>query len=307
MLTIDNIKQIQNITFRVKPEDVLTKLHYNMSYIFYSKGHYLTDQGWYYHNYDGCFNYPALNQDENIHPDEFLKLKNRNYDCMLTFETQNSPIVKGYKPKSGHRTFLYTNSQEALNLEGKKYYKFRKAKKYFEDENFTIETYSNVQGVQSLFSNELVLEILTLLKDWSVHQKSIGHTISYDITRAIRDLFVFQSHIDFYMTIFRYKGEIVHYQVSERINTFYVTVSEIKPSKSIDREIETKFKYTSRLAHWEHIKFWDNTLSIEDRKSPIYYDLGFSDWNSFKNELNPYMVPAGKVTDIVSEDTNTLF
>ena len=95
-------------------------------------------------------------------------------------------------------------------------------------------------------------------------------------------------------------GKRLYYETSERVHQNYIILIDIKPSFNLTEEIAAKFKYTSRLVHWLHIKYWDEKYE-GDRKHSIYYNIGMGFWDDFKNRLRPFAVVPDKMTKINTE------
>ena len=298
MLNIADIHKIRKAFSEINPEDALDRFTYWNSLIFENKYHNI-ENGWYFFG-DKVIDWsPIFLENPNRNPRDFLD-ERKDIKGVRHYPLQNFKPDEKFNNKTKYATFFYKNDKETLELIGKDYSQFRSAKNYFNDPDFTVEYYNQDNHITS----EVAFEVRKVIEGWKQHKAEIKETVNYEPFDLITNLCNYGTMLDYCTTIVRYKGEILHYETSERVHQNYVILIDIKPSFSVSDEVASKFKYASRLVHWLHIKYWDDKYD-GDRKNPIYYNIGYGFWDDFKNRLRPFAVVPDKTTKINKEHKET--
>lgn len=292
MLNIADIPRILEAFNKVPPELVLKRLTYWNSLIFETKYHNIEDD-WYYFGEKKAIDWsPIYLPDPSRNPMEFID-NNLDIKSVRHYPLHDFRPEAKFSKKTKYATFFYKNDKESIELIGKDFAQFRSAKNYFKDEDFTIEYYNK----DNHLTTDIVFEVRKLIEGWKLRKEEIKEDVNYEPFDIITNLFNYGQMIDYLTTIVRYKGEILHYETSERIHQNYVILIDIKPSFSVSDEVSAKFKYTSRLVHWIHMKHWDD-LYTGDRVNPIYYNIGYGFWDDFKNRLRPFAAVPDTITKL---------
>jgi hypothetical protein len=285
MLNIADIPKIKKAWSSLKPDEVLGRLSYENNLLHATKGHKLLN-GWYYYGWANyCMWSPIFLEDTSRDPMEFFK-ENPEITHCSHYQDIHSISHKPSEKKSKYATFLYTNSEENLSLNGKEYAKFRQALNYMKDNKITIEQYSENKPVDLA----IVLEVKCLIDSWKTHKKeNIKEKVNYEPFEVISNLYDYGTSLEYLTTIIRYDGVIIHYETSERIHPNYIIISDLKPNVSLPKEVATKFGYVNRLNHYTHLVHWHNKYIEQgyDKSFPIYYNIGDDDWVSYKSSLKP--------------------
>lgn len=183
------------------------------------------------------------------------------------------------------KDFIYRSVDYPNDLPGKEWADFRQGLNHLNKEGITVNTYSHI-------SDTLLKEIDELIKGWRATKSFVGYP-PLGISKICHTF-----NLDIFVTAARYKGKLIHYFTSERINPQYVVLLD---GKVINDDFIRKYQpNVAKAVHYMHIKHWERELennrktyqhSLEDFSLGVYYNMGFSDSTGaqFKRSLKPYV------------------
>lgn len=315
-MTYSDVPKVLEAYKKVPPESSL-----NLAFehtCFFNIGNLKSDIGWAYYQEGASTYYGAVNLDKpETNPDEFLLRLSElpSIKRIYAREDNQSQVLSGLKGKHARGyIYIFDNNPNAIKMLGTDYRRFRTAHKYLDNPDIRIEQFH----VQNPLTSEAVLAILNINVIWHKYQSDNGNRPSYDIDRCVKAIYSHGKISDYLVTLIWYKGTLLHYHTSERLNKNFVVLLDSKTNFSIDKELEREFQYVTFLDHWLHLSFWDNKLRSEVPedvylKYPIYYHTGMSDKDSYKDRLRPAIKSrlmvylAADFTTYPVEKTNDLF
>ena len=288
MLDISRIPEILKAYSQIKPEEVLNRFSYEHTLIFNMSSIHISGDWLYIMEGKKLYWSPIYLPEPNRNPEDFFpyaKSKGIEIGNIAMLKTQKSEFLDSrYKPKKfgSHVIYIYDNNNDMMNSYGKDYERFRVARKYFNDPDLTVEVFDKNNMIDLKTFND----INNTIEVWKDYESEKGFSVNYRPIRLTENLMRYGQYIDFVTMVVRYKGELVSFFTSERLNPNFVILADGKVNFALPKEIERKFQYVQHLQHWMHLDYW-NWLLEHDLTKPIYFNIGMSGPDSYKNRLRP--------------------